>query len=107
MASELEAQQLVHSLEHGRGRWWVWLLVALFGTAALFIVHIWINPLNQQGGQAPFFRGLTDARGMEQAVIARDPAGLESELARSLVAQWSREHRQIATWKKLDSHSFI
>lgn len=72
MASELEAQQLVHSLEHGRGRWWVWLLVGLFGTAALFIVHIWINPLNQQGGQAPFFRGLTDARGMEQAVIARE-----------------------------------
>ncbi|MEY2613494.1 MAG: hypothetical protein RL069_2306 [Planctomycetota bacterium] len=44
---------------------------------------------------------------LKQAVIARDPAGLESELARSLVAQWSREHRQIATWKKLDSHSFI
>ena len=72
MASELQAQQLVHSLEQGKGRWWVWLLVAIFGTAALFIVHIWINPLNQQGSQAPFFRGLTDARGMEQAVIARE-----------------------------------
>jgi hypothetical protein len=72
MASELEAQQLVHSLEHGKGKWWIWLLVAIFGTAALFIVHIWINPLNQQGGQSPFFRGLTDARGMEQAVIARE-----------------------------------
>ena len=72
MASELEAQQLVHSLEQGKGRWWIWLLVAIFGTAALFIVHIWINPLNNQGGQSPFFRGLTDARGMEQAVIARE-----------------------------------
>jgi hypothetical protein len=74
MASELEAQQLVHSLEQGEGRWWIWLLVAIFGTTALFIVHIWINPLNNQGGQAPFFRGLTDARGMEQAVIARELA---------------------------------
>lgn len=74
MASELEAQQFVHSLEHGKGKWWVWLLVAFFGTAVLFIFHIWINPLNKQGGQAPFFRGLTDARGIEQAVIARELA---------------------------------
>ena len=72
MASELEAQALVHSLEHGKGRWWIWLLVAVFGTAMLFTFHIWINPLNNQGGQLPFFRGLSDARGMEQAVIARE-----------------------------------
>lgn len=74
MATELDAQKLVHSLEQGKGRWWVWLIVSLLGTAALFMVHIWINPLNRQGGQAPFFRGLTDARGMEQAVIARELA---------------------------------
>lgn len=74
MASELEAQQFVHSLEHGKGKWWVWLLVAITGTAVLFIFHIWVNPLNQQGNHAPFFRGLTDARGIEQAVIARELA---------------------------------
>lgn len=74
MASELEAQQFVHSLEHGKGKWWVWLLVAISGTAVLFIFHLWANPLNTQGNHAPFFRGLTDARGMEQAVIARELA---------------------------------
>ena len=49
----------------------------------------------------------TELGKLKQAVLARDPAGLDSELAQSLVAQWSREHRQIAAWKKLDSHSFI
>ncbi len=72
MATEFDAQNLVHSLEQGKGRWWIWLLVAIIGSSTLFMLHIWINPMNQQGGYSPFFRGLTNARGMEQAVIARE-----------------------------------
>jgi len=72
MASEIEAQQFVHSLEHGRGRWWiVFLLIAAF---ALFqsVAHVMINPMNRFGGHSAIFVGLSHPKGMEQAVIARE-----------------------------------
>ena len=74
MATELDAQKLVHSLEHGKGRTWIWLLVAITGASVLFFFHIWSNILNKQGNHSAFFRGLSNARGMEQAVIARELA---------------------------------
>ena len=74
MATELDAQKLVHSLEHGKGRTWIWLLVAITGASVLFFFHIWSNILNKQGNHSAFFRGLSNARGMEQVVIARELA---------------------------------
>ena len=72
MASEVKAQEFVHTLEHGRGRWWIiFLLIIAF---ALFqtVAHVLINPLNRSGGQASIFCGLTHPKGMEQAVVARE-----------------------------------
>jgi hypothetical protein len=72
MASELQAQKFVHSLEHGRGRWWVWFLVILVIAAYQVMTFIFFNPLNKQGGMQATFHGMTHAKGMEQAVIARE-----------------------------------
>ncbi len=72
MASELQAQKFVHELEHGKGRWWVWFLVILAVVAYQVMTFLFLNPLNRQGAQQENFRGLSHAKGMEQAVIARE-----------------------------------
>ena len=72
MASEVQAQQFVHSLEHGRGRWWVIFLLIIAFAGFQTVAHIFINPLNRQGGQASIFCGLTHPKGIEQAVISRE-----------------------------------
>ena len=72
MASEVKAQEFVHSLEHGRGRWWIILLLIIAFAGFQTVAHIFINPLNRQGGQASIFCGLTHPKGIEQAVIARE-----------------------------------
>jgi hypothetical protein len=74
MASEVKAQELVHTLEHGRGRRWI--VLALIIAFALFqsLAHVLINPMNRLGGQAAIFVGLTHPKGQEQAVIARELA---------------------------------
>lgn len=72
MASEIKAQEVVHSLEHGKGR--RWLLLLLIVSFALFqsVAHVLINPMNRLGGHAALFVGLSHPKGMEQAVIARE-----------------------------------
>ena len=72
MASEIKAQEVVHSLEHGRGRWWVVFLLIVAFAAFQTVAHVFINPLNRMGGQASIFCGLAHAKGIEQAVIARE-----------------------------------
>lgn len=72
MASELQAQKFVHELEHGKGRWWVWFLVILALVAYQVMTFLFLNPLNIQGARQENFRGLSHAKGMEQAVIARE-----------------------------------
>ena len=72
MASELQAQNFVHELEHGRGRWWVWFLLIVAVAAYQVMTFLFLNPLNVQGGRQENFRGLSHAKGMEQAVIARE-----------------------------------
>ena len=72
MASEVKAQEFVHTLEHGRGRWWIIFLLIIAFAAFQTVAHIFINPLNRQGGQASIFCGLTHPKGIEQAVIARE-----------------------------------
>jgi hypothetical protein len=72
MASELQAQKFVHELEHGKGRWWVWFLVILAIIAYQVMTFLFFNPLNFQGARQENFRGLSHAKGMEQAVIARE-----------------------------------
>jgi len=72
MASEVKAQEFVHTLEHGRGRWWIIFLLIIAFAAFQTVAHIFINPLNRQGGQTSIFCGLSHPKGMEQAVIARE-----------------------------------
>ncbi len=72
MASEQQAQAFVHGLEHGRGRWWVIFLLIVVVAAYQMMTQLFINPLNKQGNAVPNFRGLDHAKGMEQAVIARE-----------------------------------
>ncbi len=72
MASEFTAQKFVHNLEHGKGRWWIALLLILIVAAYQVVAHLFINQLNTQGGHQAMFRGLSHAKGMEQAVIARE-----------------------------------
>ena len=74
MASELKAQELVHSLELGRGKWWIIFLLICATALLLTLFHVFINPLKaiQKQDSTPLFRGLTHAKGMEQAVIARE-----------------------------------
>src|SRR5688572_25468125 len=72
MASELQAQKFVHELEHGKGRWWVWFLVILVVVAYQVMTFLFFNPLNFQGARQEGFRGLSHAKGMEQAVISRE-----------------------------------
>jgi 4-amino-4-deoxy-L-arabinose transferase-like glycosyltransferase len=74
MASEIKAQEFVHTLEHGRGRWWIGLLLILAFAAFQTVSHVFINPMNRQGGQMAIFVGLSHPKGMEQAVIARELA---------------------------------
>lgn len=74
MASEIRAQELVHTLEHGRGRWWIAFLLIVAFAAFQTVAHIFINPMNRQGGQLAIFVGLSHPKGMEQAVIARELA---------------------------------
>jgi hypothetical protein len=76
MASELKAQEVVHSLEHGKGRWWV-MFGLIVATAAVLLtcflfIHVFRAALKQN--ESPFFRGLSHGKGMEQAVIARELA---------------------------------
>jgi hypothetical protein len=74
MASELQAQKFVHELEHGKGKWWVWLLVIVLVTAYQVVCFIALNPIKTAMKQEapPQFVGLTHAKGMEQAVISRE-----------------------------------
>jgi hypothetical protein len=74
MASEVKAQEFVHSLEHGRGRRWVVLLLIIAFALFQSVAHVLINPMNRLGGQAAIFVGLAHPKGMEQAVIAREIA---------------------------------
>lgn len=74
MASETQAQEFVHSLEHGRGRWWVIFLLIIAFAAFQSVAHVMLNPMNRHGGQAAIFVGLTHQKGIEQAVIARELA---------------------------------
>src|SRR5438046_438169 len=74
MASEVKAQELVHMLEHGRGRRWIYMLLIVAFALFQSVAHVLINPLNRLGGHAAIFIGLTHPKGMEQAVIARELA---------------------------------
>jgi len=65
MATEVKIQQLVHYLEHGKGRWWIGFSVILAATA--FLVYMFLFRKEQNN-----FRGLTHQQGIEQAVIARE-----------------------------------
>ena len=72
MASEIRAQELVHTLEQGGGRRWVYALLIIAFALFQSVSHVLINPMNRLGGQAALFVGLTHPKGMEQAVIARE-----------------------------------
>ena len=74
MASEVKAQELVHTLEHGSGRRWVVLLLIIAFALFQSVAHVLINPMNRGGGQAAIFVGLTHPKGQEQAVISREIA---------------------------------
>jgi hypothetical protein len=74
MASEVKAQELVHTLEHGSGRRWVVLLLIIAFALFQSVAHVLINPMNRLGGQAAIFVGLTHPKGIEQAVISRELA---------------------------------
>jgi len=74
MAAEIKAQELVHTLEHGRGRRWIVLLLIVAFALFQSVAHVLINPMNRLGGQAAIFVGLTHPKGIEQAVIAREIA---------------------------------
>jgi hypothetical protein len=74
MASEVKAQELVHTLEHGSGRRWVVLLLIIAFALFQSVAHVLINPMNRLGGHAALFVGLTHPKGIEQAVIAREIA---------------------------------
>ncbi len=74
MASEVKAQEVVHSLEHGKGRRWIVLLLIVAFALFQSVAHVLINPMNRLGGQAALFVGLTHPKGIEQAVIARELA---------------------------------
>lgn len=47
------------------------LLILLVATYQV-VAYLFINPLNVQGGRQAMFRGLSHAKGMEQAVISRE-----------------------------------
>jgi hypothetical protein len=72
MASETKAQELVHTLEQGGGRRWVYALLIVAFALFQSVAHVLINPMNRFGGQAALFVGITHPKGMEQAVIARE-----------------------------------
>ena len=74
MASEIKAQEVVHTLEHGSGRRWVVLLLIVAFALFQSVAHVLINPMNRLGGQAALFVGITHPKGQEQAVIAREIA---------------------------------
>ncbi len=74
MGAELKAQEVVHALEHGKGRRWVVLLLIMAFALFQSVAHVLINPLNRLGGQAALFVGITHPKGQEQAVIAREIA---------------------------------
>ncbi len=71
---EHKAQEIVHSLEHGKGRRWIVLLLIVAFALFQSVAHVLINPMNRHGGQAAIFVGLTHPKGQEQAVIARELA---------------------------------
>lgn len=72
MASEASAQKFVHTLEHGKGRWWIAFILIVLVAAYQVVAFLFINPLNRQGGNQEMFRGISHAKGMEQAVISRE-----------------------------------
>ena len=72
MASEVKAQELVHTLEHGSGRRWIVLLLIVAFALFQSVAHVLINPMNRLGGQAALFVGITHPKGQEQAIIARE-----------------------------------
>lgn len=74
MASEIKAQEFVHTLEHGSGRRWIVLLLIIAFALFQSVAHVLINPMNRLGGQAAIFVGITHPKGIEQAVIAREIA---------------------------------
>ena len=74
MASEVKAQEFVHTLEHGRGRRWVVLLLIIAFALFQSVAHVLINPMNRLSGHAALFVGITHPKGIEQAVIAREIA---------------------------------
>ncbi len=74
MGAEIKAQEVVHSLEHGKGRRWIVILLIVAFAVFQGVAHVLINPLNRLGGQAALFVGITHPKGQEQAVIAREIA---------------------------------
>jgi hypothetical protein len=72
MASEIKAQGLVHSLELGKGRWWITFGLLIVFIAYQVMVHLFFNPTASKSGNKSMFLGLEHAKGMEQAVIARE-----------------------------------
>ena len=103
MASELKAQEIVHGLEHGRGRWWI--ICLLIATFALFqaVAHVMINPMNRHGGQVAIFVGLTHPKGMEQAVISREIArgnGFSTKVIKPAAIALMEKHQDGAGFSK-------
>ena len=76
MASEVKAQEFVHQLEHGKGRWWILfgLILGLAGILVTSFLFIHVVRTAVRGDRTPIFRGLSHAKGMEQACIARELA---------------------------------
>jgi|GEM_PF-391762 len=75
MASEVSAQEFVHQLEHGKGRWWIAFGLILMLAGVLFTSFLFIHVLRAMSrNDQPMFRGLNNAKGMEQACVARELA---------------------------------
>lgn len=88
MASETKIQEIVHKLEEGG--WAKWIKLALLVTAVLYVVILWFYRDNG-------FKGLSEAKAMEQAQIAREVArgnGFTTKMIRPAALWQFRENKR-------------
>ena len=90
MASETKIQELVHKLEVGG--WAKWIKLALLIAAVTYVVILWFYRENG-------FKGLSEAKAMEQAQIAREVArgnGFTTKMIRpAALWQFQKNHKDM------------
>ncbi len=90
MATEHQVQTFVHKLEEGD--WVRWVYFALLLTASIFGIYRFLFTEGSPGS----FRGLSSAKGMEQAQIAREVArgnGFSTKFIRPLAITQFQKHK--------------